>query len=105
MSKKEENMQVINFSLTPYECDLGTLDAGILVFQAAYGCDPYVICSDKTKNMIATYATRNMEIYERNIYKYERNIDKYDENSRINSYRGYKIFTDNTLPFGKIQIR
>ena len=66
------------------------LNKEINVFLAEHNCDPYIVCSDEAQNVFPEI--KLCKTYE-------------EENSHICMYKGYKILTDNTLPFGEVKIR
>lgn len=70
--------------------NLNKLNKVLIIFRAAYNCDPCVVCSHETKNIIPEIEL--CKTYE-------------DENSHIGMYKGYKVLTDNTLSFGEVKIR
>ena len=70
--------------------DLYKLNKEINVFRAEHNYDPYIVCSDETQNVFP-----GIEL-----------CQTYEEvNSYIGMYKGYKVLTDNTLPFGEVKVR
>lgn len=83
-------MKEISLVIEEHFYDLNELNKGIDVFRAAYGCDPYIVCSHETQNIIPRIEL--LKTYE-------------EENAYIGMYKGYKVLTDNTLSFGEVKIR
>lgn len=85
-------MKTLQLFINEYS-DLNKLRGGIYTFEAIHNDAPYVICSRETCDLIKAISLEEMD--------YEINNDAY----RVGMYCGYKILTDNTLPFGEVKLR
>ena len=75
--------------------DLNKLHESIYTFNVTHNDDPYIVCSRETCSLIEAISSNEMY--------YEINNDIH--NGKVGMYCGYKILTDNTLPFGKVKLR
>ena len=82
----------MNINIVTY--DVSKIHDAIFKYNALHFSNPYIICSNDTKNLIASIS--NPE----NFYHF---VDK--NQSAINTYLGCKMLEDNSLKLGKVEVR
>ena len=69
------------------------LNEKLYEFEKIYNMKPYIICNKDTQESIALAVG------------FKPSDEKLKEQCLIATYSGHKVLTDNTLPFGTVEIR
>lgn len=79
--------------------DLEKINKNIKIYECNTGNVPYLFMSQETGNAVYKQVTDMLESLTRD----EVILDSFD--NRLGSYKGYRVFQNNDLDFGEIEIR
>ena len=81
------------FSILKY-MDLEKINKNIKIYEDSTGKEPYLFMSNETANAVCKQAT-----------SYLGTLFPYKPNDVLTLYDGYKVFPNNDLEFGEVEIR
>lgn len=80
--------------------DLEKINKNINIYESETGEEPYLFMNQETGNAVYEQVTENLRgsgIYDEVI------LDSFD--NRLGLYKGYRVFQNNNLEFGEVEIR